>query len=202
MPSANLPASHSPPAPRRAFVSRAAGNLDTPTPVLPDHIEETIRATVKLYADHHRAATRVQLVVQRMVDLLGSPGFIGLLIAAVLCWTGGNLMALAFGYTPIDPPPFSWLELAVSLTALCITALILTTQRRDDQLAEHREQMSLELAILSEQKLAKVIQLLEESRRDNPLLDNRVDASADAMAMPADPLSLGHTVKRSHADIA
>jgi hypothetical protein len=29
-----------------------------------------------------------------------------------------------------------------------------------------------------------------------------VDASADAMAMPADPLSLGHTVKRSHADTA
>ena len=187
---------------RRAFVSGAATDLDTPTPVLPEHVEETIRATVKLYADHHRAATRIQLVVQRMVDLLGRPGFIGLLIAAVLCWTGGNLLALAFGYAPIDPPPFAWLELAVPLTALCITALILTTQRRDDQLAERREQMSLELAILSEQKLAKIIQLLEESRRDNPMLGNRVDASADAMATPADPRSLGHTVKRCHADTA
>jgi uncharacterized membrane protein len=87
-------------------------------------------------------------------------------------WIGGNLLALAFGYTPIDPPPFSWLELVVSLMARCITALILTTPRRGDQLAEHTEQMTLELAILSEQKLAKIIQLLEESRRDNPLLDN------------------------------
>ena len=168
--------------------------------VLPEHIEETIRATVELHAAHRRGATRAQLVVARVVDLLGRPGCIGLLIAAVLCWIGGNLLALAFGYTPIDAPPFSWLELVVSLMALCITALILTTQRRDDQLAEHREQMTLELAILSEQKLAKIIQLLEESRRDNPLLDNRVDVSADAMAMPADPLSLGHTIKRSHAD--
>jgi uncharacterized membrane protein len=174
--------------------------LDAPTPILPEHIEETIRATVKLYADHHKAATRTQRVVERMVDLLGRPGFIGLLIAAVLCWTAGNLLAPAFGYAPIDPPPFSWLELAVSLTALCIMVLILTMQRRDDQLAEHREQMTLELAILSEQKLAKIIQLLEESRRDNPLLGNRVDASADAMAMPADPLSLGHTIKRSQVD--
>jgi uncharacterized membrane protein len=176
---------------RRAFVSGEACNLGSPISALPEHIDETIRATVKLYADHQRAATRVQLVVARMVDLFGRPGCIGLLIAAVLCWIGGNLLALAFGYTPIDPPPFSWLELVVSLMALCITALILTTQRRDDQLAEHREQMTLELAMLSEQKLAKVIQLLEESRRDNPLLDNRVDASADSMAMPADPLSLG-----------
>ena len=176
---------------RRAFVLSAAPNLGSPSSFLPEHIEETVRVTAKLHADHQKAATRLQRVVERMVDLLGRPGFIGLLMAAVLCWTGGNLLALAFDYTPIDPPPFSWLELAVSLTALCITALILTMQRRDDQFAEHREQMSLELAILSEQKLAKVIQLLEESRRDNPLLDNRVDASADAMAMPADPLSLG-----------
>lgn len=176
--------------------------MGSPMSVLPEHIEETIRATVELHAAHRRGATRAQLVVARVVDLLGRPGCIGLLIAAVLCWIGGNLLALAFGYTPIDAPPFSWLELVVSLMALCITALILTTQRRDDQLAEHREQMTLELAILSEQKLAKIIQLLEESRRDNPLLDNRVDASADAMATPADPLSLGHTIKPSHADIA
>ena len=55
-------------------------------------------------------------------------------------------------------------------------------------------------AVLSEQKLAKIIELLEESRRDNPLLGNRVDASADAMAMPADPQSLGDAIKRSQAD--
>jgi len=66
------------------------------------------------------------------------------------------------------------LELAVSITTFCITALILTTQRRDDQLAEHRDQMTLEFAILSEQKPAKIIQLLEDSRRDIPLVDNRV----------------------------
>ena len=171
-----------------------------PPRILPDHIEETIRATVGLYADHHGAATPVQRVVRRMVDLLGRSGFIGLLVVAVVCWIGGNLLAVALGYIPVDKPPFAWLQMAVSLTALCITALILISQRRDDQLAEHREQMTLELAILSEQKLAKVIQLLEESRRDNPLLDNRVDASAEAMATPVDPLSLGHTVKRSPAD--
>ncbi len=51
--------------------------------------------------------------------------------------------------------------------------LILTTQRRADELAQHREQLTLELAILSEQKTAKVIELLEEMRRDNPNLRNR-----------------------------
>ena len=47
-----------------------------------------------------------------------------------------------------------------------MVVLILATQRREYQLAQLREQLTLELAILSEQKTAKVIQLLEESRRD------------------------------------
>jgi uncharacterized membrane protein len=159
-----------------------------------------IPVTAKLHADHQNAATRSQRMVERTVGLLGRPAFIGVLLAVVVCWTVGNVVALALGHAPIDAPPFAWLELGISFAALCVTVLILTTQRRDDQLAQQREQMTLELAVLSEQKLAKIIELLEESRRDNPLLGNRVDPSAEAMATPADPHSLGDAIKRSQAD--
>ena len=64
--------------------------------------------------------------------------------------------------------------------------MILATQRREYQLAQLREQLTLELAILSEQETAKVIQLLKESRRDNPLIRDRVDQEAEAIAQPAD----------------
>ena len=53
---------------------------------------------------------------------------------------------------------------------------------------------------MSEQKTAKVIQLLEESRRDNPLIRNRVDQEAEAMAQPADPQSVLHAIKETHAE--
>jgi uncharacterized membrane protein len=76
----------------------------------------------------------------------------------------------------------------------------LSTQRREYQLAQLREQHTLELAILSEQKTAKVIQLLEQSRRDNPLIRNRVDQEAEAMAQPADPQSVLHAIKETHAE--
>jgi uncharacterized membrane protein len=64
--------------------------------------------------------------------------------------------------------------------------------------AQLREQLNLELAILSEQKTAKVIQLPEESRRDNPLIRNRVDQEAEAMAQPADPQSVLDAIKETH----
>lgn len=82
-----------------------------------------------------------------------------------------------------------------------MVVLILATQQREYQLAQLREQLTLELAILSEQKTAKVVQLLEESRRDNPLIRNRVDQEAEAMAQPADPQSLLDAIKETHADV-
>jgi uncharacterized membrane protein len=173
-----------------------------PEPDRLDHIEETIRVSAKLQADHHEAATRSQLFIQRLVAVLARPFFIALLLSAALLWAGGNLLAVAGGHPAIDPPPFAWMELAVSLAALCLTALILSTQRHDDVLAQRRQQMTLELAILGEQKLAKIIQLLEESRRDNPLLGNRIDPSADAMSIPTDPHALSETIDRSSAEEA
>jgi len=114
----------------------------------------------------------------------------------VASWISLNLLAAR----PIDPPPFSWLGCAVSLVSLYMVVLILATQRREDELAQHREQLILELAILSEQKTTKVIQLLEESRRDNPLIHNRVDREAEAMARPADPQSVIDAIKETQAE--
>jgi uncharacterized membrane protein len=77
--------------------------------------------------------------------------------------------------------------------------LILATQRREYQLAQLREQLTLELAILSEQETAKVIQLLEEPRGDNPLIRDRVDQEAEAIAQLADPQSMLDAIKETHA---
>lgn len=63
-----------------------------------------------------------------------------------------------------------------------------------------REQLILELALLNEQKTAKVISLLEEFRRDIPIVDDRVDDQAEAMAEPADPEQVLAAIKETHAE--
>lgn len=173
--------------------------IEDRNPILPAHIEDTIRSIAQLHADHHAASTRLQRSVARLVDIVGRPQTVGVLTLIFGAWIAVNLLMLALGHTPFDPPPFPWLEAIVSLGALYITVLILATQRHDDQLAQHREQLTLELSILSEQKAAKIIELIEELRRDNPLLANRTDAEADAMAIPADPHSVLDAIKQSHA---
>jgi len=125
-----------------------------------NHIEETIRSVARLHAEHHENATPLQRALDRITALLGRPRFIGVLTVIAASWISLNLLAAALGYRPIDPPPFSWLGGAVSLVSLYMVILILATQQREYQLAQPREQLTLELAILSEQKTAKVIQLL------------------------------------------
>jgi uncharacterized membrane protein len=176
-------------------------DINVPVPLLPAHIEETIRSIARLHAEHHQNATPLQRAVDRITALLGRPRFIGVLATISAGWISLNLLAAALSYRPIDPPPFPGLGLAVSLVSLYIVVLILATQRREYQLAQLREQLTLELAILSEQKTAKVIQLLEESRRDNPLIRNRVDQEAEAMAQPADPKSVLDAIKETHSEV-
>ena len=171
------------------------------TPILPAHIEDTVQSIARLHAEHYQQATRLQKIVDRMTALMGRPGFVGLLTTVVLVWVLGNLAMAWVGWEPMDPPPFAWLSGVVSLMALYMTASILATQRREDQLAGHREQLTLELAILGEQKSAKIIELLEEMRRDDPGLRNRVDHEAAAMSTPADPQAVLDAIKDSHEDV-
>jgi len=63
----------------------------------------------------------------------------------------------------------------------------LASQRRADRFANLREQMSLEATLLTEQKTRKIIELLEELRRDSPEIPDREDLEANQMASKADP---------------
>ena len=75
----------------------------------------------------------------------------------------------------------------MALVSLTMIVFVLSAQRHEDELTETRDTLTLELALLSEQKMAKMIQLLEELRRDSPDLANRPDREAEIMARPSDP---------------
>ncbi|GAC1572491.1 MAG: DUF1003 domain-containing protein [Sphingomicrobium sp.] len=162
-------------------------NPQDATPILPAHMSETISAIAKLHADHEREATPTQRLIEKTTEWLGKPRFLGEFTIFVVGWVGiVGLQTKLYG-SSFDPPPFNLLQGVLTVLAVYITALILSTQRRAGQLASHREQLTLELATLAEQKSAKTIAMLEEIRRDNPLLPNRVDKDAEARAETVDP---------------
>ncbi len=176
--------------------------MDPSSTALPAHIDEIVRAIAKLHAEHRRRATPLQRVVEEMTAQMGRPRFVGLLTAAIVLWIGANFTLMSLHRRAFDPPPFPWLVTVGGLMALYLTVLILTTQRREQELVELRAQLTLELAITGEQKTAKIIELLEEMRRDNPLMTDRTDAQADAMSTPSNPESVIDALRVSHEDEA
>jgi uncharacterized membrane protein len=163
---------------------------DGPTEGLPEHIEHTVQAIAILHEAHEKRATPLQRLVDEMTATVARPAFVGAVTVVVVAWIAGNLLLQRLLGWRIDPPDFPLLHIAGELSAIYITALILISQRRREELSELREQLNLELAIMTELKVAKLIALNEEMRRDNPQLHDRVDPQAEAMAMPADPTAV------------
>ena len=129
--------------------------------------------------------------------LLACPAFVAALTIAIVLWIAANTLAGFFGLRPVDPPPFVWLQGVITTVALFVATLILTTQRREEQLSSQREQLLLELVILNDQKSSKVIELLEELRRDHPTIADRIDKKAHTMSTPSDHHSVMKAIKEA-----
>ena len=68
-----------------------------------------------------------------------------------------------------------------------MTAGVLIRQSQQEKLAEQWAQLTLQLSLLSEQKIAKLIGLIEELRRDLPHVHDRHDPEAEVMQAATDP---------------
>jgi uncharacterized membrane protein len=167
-----------------AYIGRGA----IPTAPLPDPIAKNIDTIVALHTRAERDVPRHQRLVETITAFCGRPAFLYSLILVISLWMLLNTLLLPrLGVATVDPPPFEWLEWLIDFGSLLITTGVLIRQTRQDQLAEQRAQLMLQLNLLSEQKIAKLIALVEELRNDLPIVENRRDPEAEVMQQAADP---------------
>ena len=154
--------------------------LDNAATAMSDHVTQSLDELAEIHLAHYRGASWLQHAIDRLTSLVATPQTLVALSIGLLGWLGLS----AFGRT--DPSLSRLVENATSCGALLIAILILVTQRREDQLAERRARLTLQLAILADKKNAKIIALLEELRRDQPNITDRIDPLSDEMAEPTD----------------
>jgi uncharacterized membrane protein len=167
---------------------------------LPPHVEETIASIARVHAAQSQDASPLRLRIVVLTRALGRPVFVIAIAAAIAAWILGNLAVRNFGGQPLDVPPFPWLQGTVSGLGLLMTILVLSTQQRDDEIGEHREKLTLQLAVLADQRLAKIVSLLEDLRRDDPHIADRADSQAQAMSVPTDPHAVSKAIRTMDAD--
>lgn len=152
-----------------------------------DQINQNIEAVLGFYTREDQKISRSQRVVERVSLFAGQSLFLGLILLFVASWMLANMILRQLGMHQFDPAPFSWLQGGVGLGALLAATIVLTKQNRLERLAERRAHLDLKVTLLTEQKTAKLIDLLEELRRDLPNVKDRHDPKAAAMQQSMDP---------------
>ena len=174
---------------------------DTPFESERDQTSQNIEAVLDFYTREEQKISRSQRILERISHFIGQPLFLGFILLFVALWMLANAGLRQFGMAEFDPAPFSWLQGMVGLGALLTATVVLTKQNRLTKLAEQRAHLDLKVTLLTEQKAAKLIDLLEELRRDLPNVSNRHDPEAAALQQSMNPdLVLAALDERSEPD--
>jgi uncharacterized membrane protein len=138
----------------------------------------------------------VQLLIERISAFLGSPAYFAFAVAFIVIWMLVNGWGAHVGWHPVDQPPFFWLQGLVTSNALLLTVAVLIRQNRMAQVAEHRSHLDLQINLLSEQKVTKILQIVDELQRELTALRGRPDSDVAEMTKPADAHALMHAIKQ------
>ena len=150
-------------------------------------ISQNIGAVLDFYEREEKKISRLRRVLERISHFIGQPAFLGFILAFVAFWVLANTVLHRVGKVPFDPPPFFWLQGMIGLGALLTATAVLTKQNRLARLAEQRAHLDLKVTLLTEQKAAKLIDLLEELRRDLPNVTNRHDPEEAELKQSMNP---------------
>ena len=103
------------------------------------------------------------------------------------------------GWRPVDPFPFSFLTLVVSLEAIFLSIFVLVSQNNLTRQSERRAHLDLQINLLAEQESTKTVALLERiaAHLHVPI---PTDPSERELAAPTDIRDVVSTLDRALAD--
>jgi uncharacterized membrane protein len=152
-----------------------------------DQVSQNIDAVQDFYTRAEQEISHSQRILERISGFIGRPVFLGFILLFVALWTLVNVALHHFGMAGFDPAPFSLLQGIVGLGSLLTATVVVTKQNRLADMAARRAHLDLKITLLTEQKTAKLIDLLEELRRDLPNVRDRHDPEASALQKAMNP---------------
>ena len=129
----------------------------------PQTVEDVVQQNIDTIIQLDKSARAQRTFPDRVVDTItafcGSLAFVWVHALWFGFWIGENLLRGSAGF---DPYPFPLLTLIVSLEAIFLSTFILISQNRDLQLSERRNQLDLQINLLTEQENTKMLMMLQQ----------------------------------------
>jgi uncharacterized membrane protein len=182
----------------KLMTSRAS---PTPPPAnLPSSAKENLEVLSRFKDGEEAQVSGLQAAIERISRFFGSPAYFAFAVLFIVAWVAVNEWGARQGWHHIDTPPFFWLQGLVSSNALLLTVAVLIRQNRMSHMAEHRAHLDLQINLLTEQKVTKLLQIVDELRRDLTALRGHPDEEVSEMSKPADTHALMHAIKEKQTD--
>ncbi len=116
---------------------------------------------------HRLEAEAEKTFHDRLADAItrfsGSMPFVYFHVAIFAIWITANTNLL--GVTAFDPYPFGMLTTIVSLEAIFLSTFMLVSQNRQGELAERRAELDLQINLLAEYEVTRILTLVDELAR-------------------------------------
>jgi uncharacterized membrane protein len=119
--------------------------------------EQNVETVTRLEEAAREQRTTSDRLAEKIANFCGSMTFVWVHVIWFGGWIVLNLMP---GITHVDPFPFTFLTLIVSLEAIFLSTFILISQNLDSRISERRSHLDLQLNLLSEQENTKMIVML------------------------------------------
>lgn len=171
---------------------------------LPSPAQENLDL-LRRYQDREDAKiSGMQLLIERISAIFGSPAYFAFAVAFIVLWVAVNYWGLHQGWRHVDAPPFFWLQALVSSNALLLTVTVLIRQNRMGQIADHRMHLDLQINMLTEQKAAKILQIVDELQRELTAIRQpergKHDSEVAEMTKPTDTHAIMHAIKKEQTE--
>ena len=152
---------------------------------LSDQVIKNIEAIIGFQAKQEKKLPLRHRLIEKIAAFFGKSEFLYLQLLFLISWIICTHAAPQL--LPPGIPKFNAQEMGVDIAALLIATGVLVQQSRQDKLAEQRSHLTLQINLLTEQKIAKLIELVEELRADLPDIRDRYDLEAQLMKQATDP---------------
>jgi uncharacterized membrane protein len=123
-----------------------------------DHLtQRNVEAVLELEKAAKEERTRSDRVAEKIANFCGSMTFVWVHVIWFGFWILINSIP---GIPHVDPFPFTFLTLVVSLEAIFLSTFILISQNHDTKISERRNHLDLQINLLSEQENTEMLRML------------------------------------------
>jgi uncharacterized membrane protein len=147
-------------------------------------VRQNVETIVSLEALAESSLNRHQRVIEQITAQAGRPGTLYAAILLVVAWITVNFVLEKKAF---DPAPFDILQLIVGSTALFVTLMILITQNRQAKIADQRAHLDLQVNLSTEQKVTKLIEMLDKVEQATTERTSELDPNLEALKVSVDP---------------